>query len=351
MNTCWHGLEHYLQRQPVAHVAWVMTALIALLIAPLVLRPSFRRLTQSGNRAHKRITLLLLLLLGGMAVLIGLDLGYGTTLRETYAQQPATEYGQTLDASRPFHIAHYYTFSQSISSDPRIAGTVPEMKLHTSWIKIGPQTPFSASVLGIPGDLASSFRLGGSVAAGLRGMIERWQTAINGIKPGQAYIDQSLAQATGIRAGNDIFTRAAGGPTYLTIRGILPDREMAGTGAVVILPLSTVQQLFGAGDRISGIEIVYSATSGSDRHLTARHILARAGSIPAARLVPAQWTFASSVRVVSSGDVDRWLATGALILVLACSLCIWYLGRRLEESAHAVAEPLRPSEVAGRSRS
>jgi putative ABC transport system permease protein len=69
---------------------------------------------------------------------------------------------------------------------------------------------------------------------------------------GQALVNASLAQALDAAVGDELLL-IKGLPTDLTVAGIVPDGELAGSGPALLLALPEAQALFGQADQISAV--------------------------------------------------------------------------------------------------
>jgi putative ABC transport system permease protein len=72
------------------------------------------------------------------------------------------------------------------------------------------------------------------------------------LQAGQALVNTSLAQALEAVVGDELLL-IKGLPTSLTVAGIVPDGELAGSGPALLLTLAEAQTLFGQPDQISAV--------------------------------------------------------------------------------------------------
>ena len=322
-----HTITHWLHGQPVAHIAWACTVIVAV-VALLALRGPFRRLRLAGNRAALRIIFLLTLMALAAGAEAALDDGYRLHLGQAQASVIQTEYGQVLAASSPFPATDYYNFEMIVARNQLIDGTIPELRVTASWSDSLAGSSFTAPLVGLPEKPGQTFLSRRQLSPRLQGILKYWQSAIDRTPAGHVYVDATAASRFGVRKGDVLATRIAGQAEYPTVSGILPSGQLAGPGPAIIVPLSEAQQITGFTGHVSRVLVFFTASDQSEAASARAAITSSAPNLAGARPAGNLPSFQTILKTTNPGDANRWLAVGGAALAALAALCLGVLGRR-----------------------
>ena len=148
------------------------------------------------------------------------------------------------------------------------------------------------------------------------------------LRTGYAYVSAGLARSQGIKTGDDLFARINGVSTYVRTAGIALDGQLLNADQGIIMALSDVQQQLGLPGQVSSVLVTYAAPSGSQLAAVRAAIAGQVSAIPSGRVTQTNWQAPIAVTVYKSGDGNRLLAAGGVLLVLIGTIGMVILGRK-----------------------
>ncbi len=309
-------------------LAWSCTGVALAFLIVMGLPGAIRRLLSRVEGFA--LTLAIASLIGFLGLILdaSVDSGLRIHLPASASSVSATVYGEVAYASRPFSIDTYYTLNRRLISQPHVAGSVPETVTRLTWRDIRTDTSFTASLLGEGfghgnvrrSPVASDFTV-------LRSVGGR-RLALSHLHGSNSFVTESEANANDLRVGDELFTRIHSQAVFVRIADVVPEGQLLTTTPGIIMPLATVQQLFGSVGDASSLVVAYVATpqSGHEK-LPSRLNSLIDSAIPIRRVKAVTWRRAIALSVRTHRDWTGWISILGMALVIVCSLTLYFIGR------------------------
>jgi putative ABC transport system permease protein len=239
---------------PMGSLAIALAALLGLLLAPVILTMLFKRVMfRIGIRnIPRRRAQTLLIVLGLMLSTLSMSsaFGFGDSLnysvkKGVYDQLgPIDETmaikGQGAFAQTPFSEATYAQVATRLAGNAALDGAIPSL-LGQAAVKFGARTEPGAQILGVPAEQA------------LQALRAPNGATLAGLKAGEALINEKLATALDLKAGDSVQVYAGPAPVEFKVAGILANGGLAGIEPQVTASLPVVQAAAGLEGRLTSI--------------------------------------------------------------------------------------------------
>ena len=261
---------------PMTSLAVGLAVLLGILLVPVIMTVLFKRVMfRIGIRnIPRRKAQSVLIVLGLMlsTLIMSSALGFGDSLnysikRSVYDRLgPVDEIvaisgGEGTVAQTPFSEATYGRVAATLAGNSAIDGHIPSLSGPVA-VGFGVRSEPGAQVMGLPVDQT------------LQELRAPNGATLAGLKVGEVLINEQLATALGVKAGDSVQVYAGPHAAQLTVAGILADGGLAGTGPQVTAPLSVVQAAAGLDGQLTAILVsnrgsVEEGAAGTDAAMTA----------------------------------------------------------------------------------
>lgn len=327
--TVLHAIQHWIHGLPVPFVAWSCTIVAAAMAIFIGMPRAFRRVTVKGNRAGKRILLLLVVLIVGVGIDALIDHGYRLHVGQAHASTTLSQTGRTILASHPFQIQQYYAFQSNVASDHRVLGSIPELTSSAvSWTDLNTHQTAPMTVTGLPIDLSPTFYAGRPVSKELAHLVTSWHKKLGSLTQAHVYANGAAAKALGIRRDDELAARVGDENQFLTVSGVLPHGDVEFSSPALFMTLPDAQSFYGLPNQVSASLVFFEGgTNRADRGVE-QTLLSRGDLLGTIHLTKPTGAFTSFHSSEEAIDATRRLAAIGLALVVLACLFLLVLGRR-----------------------
>ncbi|HEX8598562.1 MAG TPA: FtsX-like permease family protein [Chloroflexia bacterium] len=257
-------------------LALVLALLLAVLMTPVVFTVLFKRVMfRIGIRnIPRRRAQTLLIVLGLMlsTLIMSSAFGFGDSFYYSIKKGVYDQLGpvdETLDiksatgavAQVPFSEATYAQVAARLAGNSAIDGYVPSVKGPAA-VYFGERSEPGAQVVGVPSDQT------------LQELQAQNGVTFAALKAGEVLINERLASALDLKAGDSVQVYAGPSPVQFRVAGILENGGLAGAVPQVTAPLSVVQAAAGLEGQLTSILVsnrggVEEGAAGTDEAMTA----------------------------------------------------------------------------------
>ncbi|HEX8231365.1 MAG TPA: FtsX-like permease family protein [Chloroflexia bacterium] len=240
---------------PMGSLAVVLAVFLGVLMTPVIFTVLFKRVMfRIGIRnIPRRRAQTLLIVLGLMlsTLIISSAFGFGDSLNYSIKKGVYDRLGPIDEtvaikgalgavAQVPFSEATYAQIAARLEGNSSVDGYIPSLVSEAA-VQFGLRSEPGSRIMGVPLDQT------------LQELRAQNGSTLDGLAAGEVLINEKLASALGLKAGDSVQLYAGAAPAQFKVAGILPNGGLAGTGPQVTAPLHVVQDAAGLEGQITSI--------------------------------------------------------------------------------------------------
>ncbi|TCJ18056.1 FtsX-like permease family protein [Rubrobacter taiwanensis] len=241
---------------PMDGLALTLAAILAVLLVPVLWTLLFNRIMfRIGLRnIPRRKAQSALIVLGLMlsTLIMTSAFGFGDSLNYSIKSDIYRELGpidETITVKGQdeesgglalFPESDYVGLAVQVAGEPAIETLVPALEAPAA-VRAGDRNAPGAALMGLPTDQE------------MQELRAANGTALPDLDENEVLVNEALAEELELASGDTVEVFAGPQPLEITVAGVVPDGGLAGTEPRMLAPLEAVQELTGAGDRLSAI--------------------------------------------------------------------------------------------------